>query len=192
MSENLKKVALLLSLMLVAIVAPIEAAFAGTICFQAGQAESLTSDPSCAVVTNAGFAGWHQPITRDCDQSTAEGFVFHFNYPPDAPFGATDFTPRFWARSVGGGDSKWNVTLGCTKAGQNYFGQTNGSGAGATITVTHVANNDVLVQGSAIGISGVDSTYSRARCTAKVIRIATDAADTLAADAAVTSLCLDY
>lgn len=191
MFENVKKVALLLGCAVMLLVAPI-AASAGVICFQAGQAESLTSVASCAVVTNAGFAGWHQPITRDCDQSTQEGFALHFNYPPDAPFGATDFTPRMWVRSAAGGDTKWNFQMGCTKAGQNYFGQTNGSGSGATVTVTQSGNNDALVQGAAIGISGVDSTYSRARCTLVVLRVAADGADTLAADSSVTSVCLDY
>lgn len=141
----------------------------GRIPLNAASAESLrAADASCAVtVRDGGSTNQHSYVTRDCDASTDEGFVWHMRWLPGMPLTGT-LTIELEVRGGSASTVCHEVALGCSavSAGAGAADLTFGTVSSLSSTVSSTDFTTI-----AIGSVALPATIAADRyCGLRVIR----------------------
>lgn len=166
-------------------------ALAGAVYFNAAGAESVetaVSGVNCAAVVNSSATGWdHTYVSRDCDQTTDEAFIWHLHWQPDMPTTGTVIVSLTQISASGSGDSRYDVDIGC-ETSLGTTGLTYGAVSSATNSLVATAYTGVHYLTVALPADISANRY----CAVRVRRDANHAGDTLAADVKTRGAYITY
>jgi len=164
-----------------------QTASAGRVYFNAAAAEGVetgVSGTSCGTTVRSSSTGWdHTYVTRDCDKTSDEAFVWHFYWQSDMP-GSGTVTVDLEHGSGSAGNAVIDVDIGCIVAGTDL---TYGSADSNTVSVVGTFANE------AFGTVGVPATAATdAYCAVRVRRDADNGSDALDADVFIRGGWIEY
>jgi hypothetical protein len=139
------------------------------------------------------IAGTNFPVPcLDFDTTTAEAIYFYFQA---VNYGSGNLTINidWYADTAASGDVVWDAQLACiTQNTDTGDIETKALGTANTVTDSHLGTTNQRLHRAVITLSNTDSIAAGDWCVLKIVRDVADGADTMAGDASLVGVTVEY